>query len=382
MGRRVMRLFLFFLCGLLPLLSLSTPAPAWAQSSQPAPVDSVRIQPVLTGLKEPWSLAFLPDGGFLISERGGRLSLVKDGRAQPVEGTPTVYARGQGGLLDVVVARDFAKTRAVFLSFAQPRPGGAGTALATAHLSADETSPSLENLRVIFAMRRATSGDRHFGSRIVEAPDGNLFLTIGERGEREKAQSLEHHNGKVIRVARDGAIPPGNPFAADSATASALPEIWSYGHRNPQGAALDLAGNLVLHEHGARGGDEVNAIRAGANYGWPVIAYGRHYWGGKIGEGAAKPGMEQPLHYWDPSIAPSGMLVYSGKLWPHWRGDVFVGSLKFDYLARLDPEQGWREAGRITSPQTARVRDVREAPDGSIWFLSVGNGAVYKITPE
>ncbi|MGR3912915.1 MAG: PQQ-dependent sugar dehydrogenase, partial [Gammaproteobacteria bacterium] len=312
----------------------------------------------------------------LVSERGGRLLLRKDGRTRALGGVPAVRARGQGGLLDVVVARDFRQTREVFLSFAKPRRwGGGGTALARARLAEDGNS--LEQVRVIFEMQRGGRSGQHFGSRIVEAADGNLFLTIGDRGKPGKAQSLSEHHGKVIRIARDGSVPAGNPFPPP-----ALPEIWSLGHRNPQGAALDLAGNLLAAEHGARGGDEINRIRAGANYGWPVIAYGRHYSGAKIGEGSAKPGMEQPLHYWDPSIAPSGMLVYSGKRWPQWRGDVFAGSLKFDYIARLDAKDGWREAGQITSPETARVRDVREAADGSIWFLSEDNGAVYRITPR
>ncbi|MGR3985161.1 MAG: PQQ-dependent sugar dehydrogenase [Gammaproteobacteria bacterium] len=353
------------------------PLTCGAQSLQPTPLETVRIDSVLTGLDTPWALAFLPDGGFLVSERGGRLLLHRGGRTRALGGVPEVRARGQGGLLDVVVARDFRQTREVFLSFAKPRQwGGGGTALARARLAADGNS--LEEVRVIFEMQNGGRSGQHFGSRIVEAAGGNLFLTIGDRGKPGKAQSLTHHHGKVVRIARDGSIPPGNPFPAPPA----LPEIWSLGHRNPQGAALDLAGGLLAAEHGARGGDEINRIRAGANYGWPVIAYGRHYSGGKIGEGSAKPGMEQPLHYWDPSIAPSGMLVYSGKRWPQWRGDVFVGSLKFDYIARLDPDDGWREAGQIASPETARVRDVREAADGSIWFLSEDNGAVYRITPQ
>ena len=361
------RIFLCIFCCALPL--------AGAAQTEPAN-ESVRIERVLGGVDVPWALAFLPDGGFLVSERGGRLLLHKDGQTREVGGVPEVRARVQGGLLDVAVARDFRRTREVFLSFAKPRPqGGAGTALARAKLSEDESA--LTDVRVIFDMRGGGRSGDHFGSRIVEAPDGNLFLTIGDRGDPEKSQSLAHHNGKIIRVARDGAIPPDNPF-----TPPALPEIWSLGHRNPQGAALDLAGELLINEHGARGGDELNRIRRGANYGWPVISYGRHYSGAKIGEGTAKPGMEQPLHYWDPSIAPSGMAVYSGKLRPEWRGDAFVGSLKFDYISRLDADDNWREVGKIATKETARVRDVREAPDGTIWFLSEGNRAVYRITPE
>ena len=357
------------------MLLCALPLICSAQSPQETPRDTVRMESVLTGLNVPWSLAFLPGDGFLVTERGGRLLLHKGGQTRALGGVPKVRARGQGGLLDVVVARDFSKTREIFLSFAEPRPGGrGGTAVARAQLSADETK--LENLRVIFSMRGGGRGGRRFGSRIVEGANGNLFVTIGDRGEPEQSQSLQTHHGKVIRIARDGSIPPDNPFAE---TPGALPEIWSLGHRNPQGAAADLNGDLLLNEHGARGGDEVNRIRAGENYGWPVISYGRHYSGAKIGEGSAKPGMQQPLYYWDPSIAPSGMLVYSGKRRPEWRGHVFVGSLKFDYIARLDPKKNWREAGQIATRETMRVRDVREAPDGTIWFLSEGRGAVFRI---
>ncbi|MDD9920811.1 MAG: PQQ-dependent sugar dehydrogenase, partial [Boseongicola sp.] len=219
--------------------------------------------------------------------------------------------------------------------------------------------------------------NRHFGSRLVEARDGTLFLTIGDRGERPSAQDLSNENGTVIRIGRDGRIPADNPFVGQT---GAKPAIWSFGHRNPQGATLDLNGNLVVVEHGARGGDEINRVRKGANYGWPVIAYGEHYSGGKIGEGTAKTGMEQPDFYWDPSMAPSGMMIYSGKLWPEWRGDIFVGSLKFDYIARLEGNQ-LEEVEQIQTDETLRVRDVREAADGSIWFLSVGNEALYRMTP-
>ena len=226
-------------------------------------------------------------------------------------------------------------------------------------------------------MADSTSRSRHFGSRIVEAPDGTLFLTIGDRGEDESAQDLRRENGSVVRVARDGSIPADNPFVGQR---DARPAIWSYGHRNPQGAALDLDGNLVTVEHGAQGGDEINVIKRGANYGWPLISYGVHYSGQPIGIGTAAPGLEQPAFYWDPSMAPSGMMIYSGKLWPDWRGDIFVGSLKFGYIARLEGKP-LTEVEQLKSRATRRVRDVREAPDGSIWFLSVRNGALYRMTP-
>lgn len=230
---------------------------------------------------------------------------------------------------------------------------------------------------MIFQAEPGGRGGRHFGSRVVEARDGTLFVTLGDRGDDDSAQDRSSHNGSVVRLNRDGSVPADNPFAGQ---AGVRPEIWSWGHRNPQGAALDRAGALWVVEHGARGGDEVNRIRKGANHGWPVISYGRHYSGARIGEGTAKPGLEQPAFYWDPSIAPSGMTIYSGRLWPQWRGHILVGSLKLDHLSRLagDP---LREAERIAGPQTERVRDVVEAPDGSIWFISETRGAIYRMTP-
>ncbi len=336
---------------------------------------SLRADRVMAGLDEPWGLAFLPGGGFLVTERDGRLTAVQEGTATRIAGVPEVAATGQGGLLDVLVPRDFAQSREVFLSFARPQGRGAGTALAAARWA--DGSDRLTDLRVIFESAPGFTGGRHFGSRIVEARDGRLFLTIGDRGEDMSAQDLGNHNGTVVRINRDGSVPADNPFVG---TPGARPEIWSYGHRNPQGATLDLDGSLVTAEHGARGGDEINRVRPGANYGWPVISYGRHYSGGRIGEGTVRAGMEQPLFYWDPSIAPSGMVVHSGRMFPEWRGDILVGSLNSDFIARVGGSQ-LRELDRIQGPETARVRDIREAPDGAVWFLSVGQGAVYKLTP-
>lgn len=347
------------------------PALADIGSSQGA----LRVETVLPGVEEPWGLAFVSDDEFLVTERGGRLLWSRNGDTHPISGVPEVFAEGQGGLLDVMLPRDFADSHEVFLSFAIPQTEGAGTALGVGRLNFEHQR--LEAFRVIFEMTPGSSGGRHFGGRIVEARDGTIFLTTGDRGDRPSAQDRSRHNGSVIRILRDGSIPPDNPFAAGG---GGQPEIWSFGHRNPQGAALDLEGNLWVNEHGARGGDEVNRIEPGANFGWPVIAYGRHYSYLPIGEGTHKEGMEQPAHYWDPSIAPSGLMIYSGRLWPEWRGHFFVGSLKFGYIARLDPDQGWAEE-QLQSEETGRVRDVREAPDGSIWFLSVIDGAVYRVTP-
>ncbi len=333
------------------------------------------VEPVVEGLDQPWAVGFLPGGGLLITERAGELLHVKDGTRTSVAGLPDIADDGQGGLLDVLVPRDFEQSREIFLSYAKPQGRHAGTALMRARLSEDASV--LENVVIIFEMARGSNTSRHFGSRIVEARDGTLFLTIGDRGDRPSAQDLSRQNGSVVRVTRDGDIPASNPFVGVDGAAW---DIWSYGHRNPQGAALDLSGNLLVVEHGARGGDEINRVEKGANYGWPVIAYGRHYTGGRIGEGTEKEGMEQPAFVWDPSMAPSGMMVYSGALWPEWRGDIFVGSLKFDHIARLDGSPLF-EREQITSDETLRVRDVREGPDGAIWFLSVGNGALYKMTP-
>ncbi len=338
---------------------------------------AVTLTQIVRGLDQPWGVAPMPGGGALITERGGRLLLAQNGRMTSVRGVPKVAARGQGGLLDVTLPRDFAQSREVFLTYSKPQSGGAGTALAKARLSDDGTR--LENLQVLFEAAPGFSGGRHFGARVVEAPDGTLFVTIGDRGDRPSAQDRGNHNGAIVRVTRDGKVPADNPFVGQSGI---RPEIWSYGHRNPQGAGLDAQGTLWTAEHGAQGGDEVNRIRKGANFGWPIISYGRHYSGARIGEGTQKQGMEQPAFYWDPSIAPSGLLVYQGNQFPDWQGDMFVGSLKFDYISRLEKRgQGYREVERIKSAETQRVRDIVQAPDGSIWFISVGQGAVYRMTP-
>ncbi|GGD32635.1 PQQ-dependent sugar dehydrogenase [Sinisalibacter lacisalsi] len=356
------------------LALLAGPAPLVAGTVE-ASVGRLLIAPVAEGFREPWGLAFLPDGGFLVTERGGTLWRVgPDGERVRVGGTPEVWVRGQGGLLDVMVPRDFATSREVFLSFSKPQPGGAGTALAVGRLNAD--GDALADLRVIFEMTPGGGRGQHFGSRIVEGAEGHIFLTIGDRGEADLAQDNSRHNGTVVRLMRDGTVPDDNPFTG---VAGARPEIWSYGHRNAQGAALGPDGALWLVEHGAMGGDEVNRVEPGVNFGWPVIAYGRNYNGTTIGIGTEAEGMAQPVHYWDPSIAPSGLAVYSGALWPDWAGRMLVGSLKFDYIAVLDPATGDEEG--LRTRETARVRDVREAPDGSIWFLSVGREGVFRISP-
>lgn len=348
-----------------------------AQDASP-PRQQIAPERIADGFDVPWSIGFLPEGAILVTERGGRLWYLPTGDAQrrQVSGLPEVAARGQGGLLDVMVPRDFTHSREVFFSYASPRPDdGAVTALAAGRLSRDGSR--VERVRVLFKADTVGQGGRHFGGRIVEGPEGYLFMTIGERGARPSAQDLDTHNGTVVRLNRDGTIPADNPFVERN---DALPEIWSYGHRNPQGAALDAQGRLWVHEHGARGGDEVNLIRKGANYGWPVIAYGRHYSGAKIGEGTHKAGMEQPEFYWDPSIAPSGFVIHSGRGAPGWRGNFFVGSLKFDMIARLSGKP-LKEVARMHSPETLRVRALHEGPDGALWIVSEGRGAIYRLEP-
>ncbi|WP_299041943.1 PQQ-dependent sugar dehydrogenase [uncultured Tateyamaria sp.] len=337
---------------------------------------AVSVSAIVSGLDQPWGVAETPDGALLITQRGGQLILVQDGQARQVRGTPRVAAQGQGGLLDITLARDFAESRTLFLTYSKPQGGGSGTALAAAELSADGTR--LENLRDLFESAPGGTTGRHFGSRVVEASDGTLFVTIGDRGDRPSAQDRSNHNGAIVRVNRDGSVPADNPFLGQDGI---QPHIWSYGHRNPQGAGLDGRGTLWTAEHGARGGDEVNRVRKGANFGWPVISYGVHYSGATIGQGQSQEGMEQPAFYWDPSMAPSGLMIYQGGMFPEWQGDMFVGSLKFSYISRLAIDGiTARELEQIEGDETLRVRDIVEAPDGSILFISVGNGAVYRMT--
>ena len=334
---------------------------------------------VARGLEHPWGLAFLPDGRLLVTERAGRMRVVaRDGTlSAPLSGLPPVAAQGQGGLLDVALDRQFTANRTIYFSFAEPGDGGAGTSVARARLEAT----GLDDVRVIFRQMPKVRGGLHFGSRIVQAPDGNLFVALGERYQRDRAQDLGTHLGKVVRIRPEGGAAPGNPFAG---RAGAQPEIWSYGHRNAQGAALDPAtGLLWTVEHGAQGGDEINRPQAGRNYGWPVITYGRDYSGASIGEGTAKSGMEQPLYYWDPSIAPSGMAFYDADAIPGWKGSILVGALKYRLLVRLsrDGEKVLREE-RLLDGLNERIRDVRVGPDGFVYLLTDNaDGRVLRVEP-
>ncbi|WP_421857698.1 PQQ-dependent sugar dehydrogenase [Oricola sp.] len=357
--------------------------PATAQSVTET-TDRVTIEAsvIAAGLSHPWGMDFLPDGSILVTERDGRLRVVRDGElSQPLSGLPQIAARGQGGLLDVAVANDFLQSGEIFFTFSEPGRGGSGTALARAVLSGwTGDRPELTNVETIFSMARKTRSGVHFGSRIVLAHDGTLFVTTGDRGDADRSQDMDDHAGAVIRIARDGAVPAGNPFA----NGGGAPEIWSKGHRNPQGAALDSAtGQLWTVEHGARGGDEINRPEPGKNYGWPVISYGRHYSGVAIGRGTAAPGYEQPLFYWDPSIAPSGLAVYRGEMFPEWDGDLLVGALKYRLLSRLDRDETGAIVGeeRMLAGEFGRVRDVTVAPDGSVYLLTDEDpGAIVRIT--
>ncbi|MCZ7641715.1 MAG: PQQ-dependent sugar dehydrogenase [Pseudorhodoplanes sp.] len=363
-------------------LLAGAPALAQVQTFRSA-TGNLNVETVAGGLANPWSLAFLPDGRMLVTERPGRLRIVtRDGKlSTPVAGVPKVAARGQGGLLDVIVDRDFATNRTLYFCYADPVEGGAQTALARAVLDAGET-PKLEGFRRIFRQEGPPSSGRHFGCRIVQTPDNNLFLTTGDHGsESREAQNLANHIGKIVRVRPDGTVPPDNPFVNRS---GAKPEIWSYGHRNAQGATLNPAsGKLWMHEHGPRGGDEINIPQAGRNYGWPVIGYGIDYSGAKIHESTHKDGMEQPIVQWTPVIAPSGMAFYAGDLFPRWKGNLFIGGLATQVVVRLelDGEKVVREE-RILRELGERIRDVRAGPDGALWLLTDNSaGRILRVTP-
>jgi len=341
----------------------------------------IRLVTVARGLERPWGMAFLPDGRLLVTEKPGRLRVVgADGKVgPPLAGVPAVDAAGQGGLLDVALDPEFAANRLVYLSYAEPRDGGNGTAVARGRL----TESGLADVRVIFRQQPTVRSGHHFGSRLVFARDGRLFVTLGERNsERARAQTLDSHIGKVVRIERDGKVPADNPFAG---RAGALPEIWSYGHRNVQGAALHpVTGELWSNEHGPRGGDELNRTLAGRNYGWPKVTYGVEYSGAKIGDSPTAPGIEPPVHYWVPSIATSGLLFYTGDRFPRWKGNAFVGGLKSEQLSRLelDGNEVVHEEVLLRGVVGDRVRDVEQGPDGLIYLLTdEGDGRLLRIEP-
>ncbi len=369
---------------LLATWSLHEP-PAAAEELVRTDLVTVRLVTLAQGLEHPWSLAFLPDGRMLVTERPGRLRIIgADGALDPrgVAGVLPVGEHGQGGLLDIALHPDFRANGLIYLSYTGTGPGGYSTEVARAKLVESGGPPRLEDVQVIFRQEPRSSGGRHFGSRLVFDRDGLLYVTLGDRGDQDRAQRLDDLAGKIVRIGDDGRIPADNPFKN---TSGARPEIFTLGNRNVQGAALHpQTGVLWTHEHGPQGGDEVNVIRAGINYGWPVITYGVNYViGTKIGEGNAKPGMAQPVWKWVPSIAPSGMAFYTGDQFPEWRRNLFVGALKDRMLVRLelDGDKVVKEE-RMLRDAVGRVRDVRTGPDGFLYLLTdAPDGALVRIEP-
>jgi len=341
------------------------------------------VQTVASGLVDPWALAFMPDGRMLVTERPGRMRLVtaQGQLSPPLKGVPAVWASGQGGLLDVITDRGFAQNNTVYFCYSERSGSGGRTAVARGRL-VDGTAPALDQVQVIFRQDGPLSSGNHYGCRIVQAADNNLFVTLGDHFSfRDQAQNLGNHLGKLIRIAPDGSVPTDNPFVGRD---SAKPEIWSYGHRNPQSLATNPAnGELWEIEHGPRGGDEVNIIGKAKNYGWPVIGFGIDYSGAKIHEASAKDGMEQPVKAWVPSIAPSGMTFYTGALFPAWRGSLFTGALAGQMLVRLSLKgQAVTGEERLLQNLNERIRDVRQGPDGALYLLTDSSaGRILRVAP-
>ncbi len=371
-----------FTISLALFLGFTTSALARSEAvTAPTEQGTVKLVTVADGLVHPWGIAFLPDGRALVTERPGRLRIVNSDGAlsEPLTGVPAVDAVKQGGLLDVALDPDFPSNRLVYLSYAEKRDGGNGTSVARGRLG----EHGLEAVEVIFRQQPAVDSGHHFGSRLVFARDGRLFVTLGERNsERDKAQLLDNHLGKVVRIERDGKVPADNPFVGRPGV---LPEIWSYGHRNIQGAALrPTTGELWTNEHGPKGGDELNRDLPGVNYGWPRVTYGTEYSGAKISDSGTAPGIEAPVHYWVPSIATSGLLFYTGERFPKWRGSAFVGGLSSKQVARveMDGDRVVHEERLLEGVVKERVRDVEQGPDGLIYLLTdEPNGRLLRIEP-
>ena len=370
-------LFLSAFCTLACFSALAQDKAQFVQSEKHA----FRISSLVTGLENPWSVAFLPDGRFLITERAGRLRLVSSDfklDPKPIDGLPEVVSHGQGGLFDVVLHPQYAQNGWIYWAYNAPGPGGWGTALARGKLLGQR----MTDVQVLFSMQPKTRSGFHFGGRIVFDQAGFVYLTLGDRGDKDRAQKLDDHAGSVIRLHDDGRVPDNNPFVK---RAGALAEKWTLGNRNMQGAALHpQTGELWTHEHGPQGGDELNVMRSGLNYGWPVITYGVNYGlGTKIGEGQEKPGMVQALKVWVPSIAPSGMAFVSGSQFPQWQGSLLIGALRGQMLVRLtlDGEKVVSEE-RLFQGRPGRIRDVRMGPDGLVYLLTDDvQGALLRIEP-
>lgn len=365
---------------------LSLAVPAYAQTPTPAvPVNIIKsekaqftIQTITNKLENPWALAVLPEGRLLVTERPGRMRIVStQGQlSAPLANLPRVFNDGQGGLLDVILDPDFASNKTIYFSYAEAEGKKAGTTVAKAEL----TETSLQNVQIIFRQQPRVEGGNHFGSRLAIAPDGKLFIGLGVRfNYAEKAQTLDNHMGKVVRINTDASVPSDNPYTATTAN---LPEIWSHGHRNIQGAAIHpQTGQLWVHEHGPKGGDEINIPQPGKNYGWPKASYGSHYSMLPIPDEHAGKGFEEPAHSWNPSIAPSGMMFYTGAMFPQWKNNLFVGALAGQHVARLEMAgKKVMHEERLLTTLDARIRDVRQATDGSIYLLTdEDNGRILRL---
>ncbi|XUX18222.1 PQQ-dependent sugar dehydrogenase [Shinella yambaruensis] len=365
---------------LLTATLLASPASAAETREIPSKKAALVVETLATGLKQPWSVEVLPDGAYLVSEKGGTLRLVRDGKVSaPLRGVPEVSTTGQGGLLDIALAPDFAGSRTLYMTYSARGNGGSGTAVARARLSADGTA--LEDTTRIFLMNRLTARGQHFGSRIAIAGDGSLFFGIGDRGQGPRAQDPRDHAGAILHINPDGSPHADNPFLG---SAEGLAEIWSKGHRNPQGLTIDPKdGTLLTVEHGARGGDEINAPQPGRNYGWPLVSYGRHYSGAEFDLGSAAEGFEPPLYYWDPSIAPGAIAVYRGAMFPEWEGNLIVTALKYQLVARLERDESGAIVAeeRMFGGEFGRIRDVIVAPDGALLLVTDDtNGALLRVS--
>ena len=346
----------------------------------------IQVKTIAEGLENAWGMAFLPDDSMLVTERVGKMRIVSaDGKlGEPLSGLPEIVARGQGGLLDVVLAPDFATSKKIYFSYSEPGEGSESKLNSTAVSFATLNGNTLENVTRVFSQQPKISSNNHFGSRLVWAPDGTLFITLGDRySEKDQAQTLDNHQGKVVRINADGSVPKDNPFVN---TKGALPEIWSYGHRNMQGAAINpLSKELWTGEHGPQGGDEINIDRAAKNYGWPVITYGENYGGGKIGEGTHKEGMEQPIYKWVPSIATAGFIFYTGDKFPQWKNNILLSSLREKTFVRLivDGDKIVKEERLLNKELDQRLRHVVQGPDGLVYLLSdESNSKIYQLSPQ
>ena len=370
---------------LLGFVLLLVPAIADAQETFKSTAGNLRVDTVAGGLVRPWSLAFLPDGRMLVTERPGRMRIVTRGGelSRPILGVPNVYDQSQAGLMDVLLDRDFQHSRMLFFCYAEPADGGGRIAVAHARLAEDNRTTRLAAVTTIFRQRGPVSRGLNIGCRMVQANDGNLFVTLGDQfSASAMAQTLDNHIGKIIRIRPDGSAPLDNPFVSKP---GALPEIWAYGLRNAQGLAFNPAdGKLWEQEHGPKGGDEINIIEKGKNYGWPKVSYGVNYEGTPVGIGKAQaPGITAPVWHWTPSIAPSGMAFYTGDLFPDWKGSLFNGALKFMLLSRLAlKDDKVTQEERILQDLRERIRDVRQGPDGALYLLTDnGAGRILRVAP-